>query len=194
MGLHRAGFEVVGVDWKRQSNYRGGTFKLANALTYPLEGYDLIWASPPCQAYTAQGRCRPGYKYPSLISEVRERLRASGTPYIIENVVGAPLENWVMLCGAMFGCRVYRHRWFESSLNLLVPPHIPHRDRTPKSGRGEISPKGFISVAGHFSNVAYVKVAMDCEWMTRDELSQAIPPAYSEFLGRQVIEQLRRAA
>lgn len=192
-GLHRAGFEVVGVDIRPQPHYPF-EFVLADALTYPLDGFDFAWASPLCKGFaniTATAKTK--HLWPDQVTPIRARFEAWGGPWIIENVVGAPLRNWVELCGSMFGLKVYRHRRFESNLLLLVPPHVPHRDKTPSAGRG-ISPKGFISVAGHINNTEYVKGAMGIHWTSGDGLSQAIPPAYSEFLGRQVIEQLRRAA
>lgn len=192
MGLHRAGFEVVGVDIEAQPRYPF-EFIQADALTYPIEGFDFVWASPVCKAYATIGQ-HWGRKHPEQIEATRERLTATRLPYIIENVNGAPLVNAVKLCGAQFGLKVYRHRFFESNILLLSPPHSPHRDKTPKAGSGLISPKGFISIAGHFSNVEYAGRAMGIDWMSQATLSQAIPPAYSEFLGRQVIEYLKASA
>lgn len=131
MGLHQAGFEVVGVDAEPHPDYPF-EFVLGDALTYPLAGFDLIWASPPCQGFTAYKR-RPGHvkPRPNLIPPIRERLRASGTPYIIENVPGAPLENPVMLCGSMFGLDVRRHRNFECSFDV-TPPKCDHKSQAPR--------------------------------------------------------------
>ena len=111
-GLALAGYEVTGVDLVHQKRYPF-EFRQADALTYPLDGYDLICASPPCQAYTSARHIR-GREHPRLIEAVRDRLAASGTLYIIENVVGAPLIDPVMLCGSMFGLKVWRHRLFEA--------------------------------------------------------------------------------
>jgi DNA (cytosine-5)-methyltransferase 1 len=185
-GLQRAGFHVTGVDIEPQPRYCGDAFIQADALTFDLSGYGFIWASPICKAFSVMSQCR-SVEHPNQIPQIREQLEAVGVPYIIENVHGAPLVNAVRLCGASFGLKVYRHRWFESNLALFAPPHPPHRDSTPKAGHGGISPKGFISVAGHFANVAYARKAMDIDWMGQKELSQAIPPAYSEYLGLQIM-------
>lgn len=125
MGLHRAGFDVHGVDIAPQPNYPFG-FTQGDALAQDLSGYDLVWASPPCQAHTPL-KHRTGKEYECFIERTRAKLKAWGGPYIIENVMGAPLINPVMLCGAMFpGLRVYRHRIFESNIALTVPPHPKH--------------------------------------------------------------------
>lgn len=172
-------------------HYGGGSGSHA-ALPLPLHSGGCVDVSARrvrpgagLAAYTSLHRVH-GRPYPDLIAAIRARLVAWGGPWIIENVVGAPLQNAVLLCGAMFGLRVYRHRLFESNHLLLVPPHRPHRDQTPTAGHGGISPKGFISIAGHFSNVPYGRVAMGIPWMTQTELAQAIPPAYSRFLVAQL--------
>lgn len=195
-GLQRAGFYVVGVDIELQPRYCGDEFFQADALTFDLSGYDLICASPPCQF--GSDMTPPAFKggHANLIPATRARLQASGALYVIENVRGSRrhLVNPVMLCGAMFGLKVYRHRFFESNFMLLSPPHAPHGDSTPKAGHGGISPKGFISVAGHFSNVVYAREAMGAPWMIRDELAQAVPPAFGEHFGRQVMAYLTSRA
>lgn len=187
VGYHRAGFdEIVGVDTAFQKRYPF-EFVQGDALEYVAEyghEFDLIHASPPCQAFTTINVWKRDY--PDLIAETRELLAAAGRPYAIENVPGAPLINPVVLCGAMFDLKVYRHRHFEVSPWLLMPPHIPHRDNTPGAGRG-LSDKGFISIAGHMNNVEYCKIAMDIDWMVGSELSQAIPPAYTQYIGRQIL-------
>lgn len=188
MGYHRAGFDVTGVDIAPQKRYPF-RFIQGDALEYVAahgHEYDAIAASPPCQRYSAMTNCRDHEAHPDLVGPTRELLIASGRPYVIENVIGAPLHQPVMLCGAMFGLKVYRHRLFECSWFLLVPPHVPHRDKTPKAGKG-ISPKGFISVAGNTGRVSYARQAMGIDWTNRDELSQAIPPAYTEFIGKQLL-------
>src|SRR5262245_2690441 len=119
VGYHRAGFEVVGVDIKPQKHYPF-EFHQADAMTYPLNGWDVIHASPPCQAYSmaAQQWRLTGVEYPDLISAIRNRLRRNNLPYVIENVRGAPLLNPVMLNGALFGMNVNRKRYFESNMPL----------------------------------------------------------------------------
>lgn len=200
-GLQMAGFDVTGVDIRPQPHYIGDEFHQADALMFPLEGYDLIWASPPCQHYTA-GLTRTvelgrgGKQHPDHIKAVRERLAATGQPYIIENVVGAPLISPILLCGVMFGLRVQRHRLFESNLFLFGLTHIKHK--------GTLHTGEYVPVYnGKWRNSNSTKMvplenlrvgawsaAMGIDWMTQQELAQAIPPAYSKFLGRQVFAQI----
>lgn len=185
MGYYRAGFDVTGIDIKPQKNYPF-TFIQADAMTFPLDGFDAVHASPPCQAYTAM-KVWSTKEHPDLVDAVRERLEASGLPYVIENVPGAPLNNPIVLCGVMFDLMVYRHRLFETNKPLHPHPHPhPHKARPIKAGRpvreGEI-----ITVVGNFSDVKYARKAMGIDWMTRNELSQAIPPAYTEFIGKQLV-------
>lgn len=189
MGYYQAGFEVVGVDIKPQPNYPF-EFHQADALEFPVDGFDVIHASPPCQAYTRM-KVWSNKAHPELVEPVRERLKMSGKPYVIENVPGAPLINPITLCGMMFGLMVYRHRLFECNPIILPHPHPhphPYPTRPIKAGRpvkeGEI-----ITVVGNFSDVAYARKAMGIEWMKRNELSQAIPPAYTKWIG----EQIRKA-
>lgn len=205
-GYARAGFEVVGVDLCPQPNYPY-TFHQADAIEFASKfggEFDAIHASPPCQKHSrlrSLGMARNG-SYPShadLVAPTRNILRHLGKPYVIENVVGAPLLSPITLCGSMFdGLRVYRHRLFECSFPIVAPKHSPHRDKTPSAGNG-VSPKGFISVCGSGGVkgmnaqqiVAYWSMAMGIDWMTRKELAQAIPPAYTEYIGRHLAEHLR---
>jgi DNA (cytosine-5)-methyltransferase 1 len=206
MGYHRAGFEVVGVDIKPQKNYPF-EFHQADAMTYPLEGFDAIHASPPCQGYSRL-RNLPWLKgkiYPLLIDAIRERLEESGLPFCIENVEGSPLSGFV-LCGVDFGLQTYRHRLFETSFFCLVPPHNQHRvvigrgrmanDRrkgtlNAGSSKGSWGAGGIITVAGGQFAKKDGEVALGIDWMLKDELSQAIPPAYTEFIGKQLMEHLK---
>lgn len=179
MGYHRAGFEVVGVDIAPQPNYPF-EFHQADAMTYPLVGFDAIHASPPCQAYagvTAWRGDRSGH--PDLVDATRERLQATGLPWVIENVREAPLNASLMLCGSMFGLRVKRHRYFETSppLNGWLPA-CDHRDVLPFMHKGER---------------AYAD-ALDCYWMTAREGRQAIPPAYTEWIGSRLLVSMKAAA
>jgi DNA (cytosine-5)-methyltransferase 1 len=190
MGLHRAGFDVEGVDIEPQPNYPF-PFRQMDALTADLHGYDLICASPPCQKYTKAtlSQRTAGKEYPDLIAATREKLLASGVPWIMENVPGAPMRPDVILCGSMFGLRLVRHRWFECSFpifNLMACQHPPNPvvaagHGTPSWVRKQNGGKGF--------TIAEVREAMGIDWMNRDELSLAIPPAYSEFLARQFLKQ-----
>lgn len=179
-GYHLAGYDVTGVDVEPQPNYPF-TFCQADAMTYPLDGFDLIHASPPCQAYSEAGKLR-GNEHPRLIEPTRSRLAASGIPYVIENVVGAPLIDPVMLCGAMFGLRTYRHRLFEASFTIPMPEHPEHVVRQAKMGRPPAAGE-FIQVVGHTGAVDEARAAMGIWWMTSDELAQAIPPAYTVHIG-----------
>jgi DNA (cytosine-5)-methyltransferase 1 len=179
-GYHLVGYEVVGVDLEPQPNYPF-EFHQADALTFPLDEFDLIHASPPCQAHSMAARLNDT-EHPRLIEPTRRRLRASGIPYVIENVVGAPLIDPIMLCGAMFGLRTYRHRLFEASFTVPDPGHQEHVVRQAKMGRPP-APGEFIQVVGHTGDVEAARAAMGIWWMTSDELAQAIPPAYTVHIG-----------
>jgi DNA (cytosine-5)-methyltransferase 1 len=205
MGYYRAGFDVVGIDKNRQKNYPFG-FLRADVMEWlpraiesgEIERFDVIAASPPCQYYTElPGDFRDNY--PDLIGSVRELLILSNKPYIIENVRGArrKMGHWVMLCGWQFGLKTYRHRYFETKPLVLVPPHLVHPEPCPRSGRGKSPIYGFISVTGNggapnldMPYLQYASTAMDISWMTRDELSQAIPPAYTRFIGKKMLEMI----
>ncbi len=192
MGLYRAGFDVVGVDIEPQPHYPY-EFHLADAMTFPLDGFDFIWASPPCQAYTLCQRIRQN-EHPELIVPTRERLSASGVPWCIENVVGAPLIDPIELCGAMFGLRTYRHRLFECSFPISAPPHPAHVAPLRKMGR-PVREGEFIHVVGNFSGAQLARDAMDIRnKMPRDRLREAIPPAYSEYIGRAALAHMGAAA
>ncbi len=191
MGLHRAGFEVVGFDIKPQPRYPF-EFHQADALTVDLSGFDAVWASPPCQAYSiaAQSRRNEGQRYPDLVEPTRAQLRTSGLPWVIENVPGAPIEAHVVLCGCQVGLKLRRRRHFETSWNAfrLMPPHL--HDGPVVSVVGHGTPTWVGDRLGYGPGVAEYREAMDIDWMTRDELSQAVPPAYSEYLGRQLMAVL----
>lgn len=214
MGLHQAfpDAEIVGVDIERQPNYPF-TFRQDDALKFPLEGFDFIWASPPCQAHTVlKGAAwdKAGYtaKHPDLVPQTRARLMTTKVPYIIENVPGAPLRNAITLCGSMFnlttraGHQLRRHRIFECSFPAVTPGPCQHADMTigifgnkarntgaekrhyskPKGTRGA-PPKDILLT------LADAREAMGIDWMSMAELSQAIPPIYSRFLGSQLAEE-----
>lgn len=197
MGYHRAGFDVVGVDIALQPNYPF-RFHHLDALEV-LRGYkilstaswrfDAIHASPPCQAFTKAQKLQ-GNEHPDLIAPIRELLEATGMPYVIENVGGAPLLDPVCLEGQMFPeLRTIRPRFFETNWALDVPLLRPPRPRQAKMGR---PPKDgeWIQVVGNFSGADEGRRAMGIDWMTKRELAEAIPPAYTEFIGHQLMQHL----
>lgn len=203
VGLWRAGFSVEGVDIKPQKNFpteRGLSFAQRDALSLPvayLRKFDLIWASPPCQAHTQMKTMHNAREHLDLIPATRALLREAGVPYIIENVVGAPLEDPITLCGTMFGLGVegadlHRHRIFETSFPVtpLKCNHNPHnatigvygghvRNRRRRPGSASRGVADFLPEQGH--------AAMGIDWMSLVELSEAIPPAYSEYLAREFL-------
>jgi DNA (cytosine-5)-methyltransferase 1 len=194
MGLHRAGFDVTGVDLHPQPRYPF-RFVQADALTVDLGGYDLIWASPPCQAYTRQGA--PG-RHPELIEPVRARLAEAGAPSVIENVVGAPLIDPVVLCGSMFRLGVRRHRKFETSFAVGLVPECRHAGQDIRAYYGAWGREAFrAKKPGNKDTlrgtIDRAPADMGIDWMVWAELTQAIPPAYSEFLARHFLRQ-REAA
>lgn len=182
MGLHRAGFEVVGVDHRPQPNYPF-EFIQADALAPPfdLSIFDLIWASPPCQRYIRSGNVDRG-KYPDLVGPVKELL-ANACASIIENVPGAPMRPDFVLCGSMFGLPIRRHRWFETSWTPTLTPPCDHS--SPITGVYG-NPHGKKGAYRNMlpSDLDTWSQAMQIDWMNIKELTQAIPPAYSEFLAR----------
>ncbi len=194
-GLQRAGFHVTGVDIKPQPRYCGDEFHQADAMTFPLEGFDFIWASPPCQAYSvaAQSRRNAGHEYPDLLAPTRVRLQFSGIPWVIENVPGAPMRGDFVLCGCQVGLKIRRKRLFETSWEGFSMVHsCNHRDPVV-SVVGHGTPSWVRKQLGFTPKIADYRAAMDIDWMNRDELSLAIPPAYSEFIGRQIMEVLEAA-
>ena len=193
-GYEQAGFDVTGVDIEYQPKHRG-KFIQADAIEFlkvNYQNYDVIHASPPCQAYsTASMQFRTkGKRYDDLISITREILQKINKPYIIENVPGSPLLNPIVLCGAMFNMRTYRHRLFESNIKLISPPHPEHIYPNAKMGR---KPKEneFIQYVGHFSGVNLVQEMTGLHWLGQKELAQSIPPAYTKFIGEQIIKILK---
>lgn len=191
MGLHRAGFDVVGVDIEPQPRYPF-EFHQADALAYPLDGFDFIWASPPCQKFCALRTREDLSGYPDLIEPVRARLLSSGKPFIIENVPGAPVRRDVVLCGAMFGLRSYRHRHFECSFPVDQPDHPKHLVRVNRRGENRKTHwanGGFLTITGDVG-VYCGPEAMGIDWMSGNEMSEAIPPAYSEYLGRAALAHM----
>jgi DNA (cytosine-5)-methyltransferase 1 len=190
-------FDVTGVDHVFQPHYPF-RFIQADALTFldtaDLSQFDVIHASPPCQGYSRSRHIRMSradcIEHPLLLGEVREHLIKTGLPWIMENVAEAPMPHFLMLCGTMFGLKVYRHRQFESSHLMFSPGPCQHPH--------ELLP-GYVCVYGHHTRgrqigrygnnyqrypVEVGRIAMDIDWMTQAELSQAIPPAYTRWIGQ----------
>lgn len=192
MGLFRAGFEVVGVDIRPQPRYPF-EFHQADAMSFPLVGFDFIWASPPCQKYCALNTREDLSGYPDLVEPVRKRLEASGLPYVIENVPGSPVRKDLMLCGAMFGLRSYRHRYFEANFHMPQPDHPKHKVRVNRRGenrREHWANGGFLTITGDVGTYCGPE-AMGIDWMSGNEMSEAIPPAYSEHIGCAAIAHIK---
>ncbi len=190
MGYHRVGFEVVGVDIKPQKHYPF-EFHQADAMTYPLKGFDVIHASPPCQDHVRAPGPAPKHGTGWMLSATRERLK--GVTSIIENVPGAPMKPHYRLCGCMFGLKkLKRERWFETSwreFNLQLSCNHPER---PISITGNGTPTDCWRFYGSIS-LAEAKQTMGIDWtVSRRELSQAIPPAYTEFIGKHLMEYLEK--
>lgn len=201
-GYQRAGFLVVGVDAKAQPDYCGDKFIQMDALDflerllrsrhhrvagYSLRRYAAIHASPPCQAYTslrALGKSA-GEGAPDLIAPVRELLKATGLPYVIENVPGSPLRDAVMLCGSSVGLRVRRHRLFETNFPVMVPPCAHGQQGRSVAVYGD-HPQKTDRPPWRAETIAAGRAAMDIDWMGWRPLTQAIPPAYTELIGHQL--------
>ena len=204
VGYHRVGFEVVGVDIKPQPKYPFEFFQ-ENALDmldnwlcggrwyHMLGDFDAIHASPPCQAYSAaaQSRRNEGHEYPDLLSSTRDLLEQTGLPWIVENVPGAPMRPDFKLCGCQFQLELRRERWFETSwqgFDMSPPHHHPH---AVPSVVGHGTPSWVRAQLGYNPTIADYRASMGIDWMTRDELSEAIPPAYTEFIGHQLMQHVR---
>lgn len=201
MGYHRAGFDVIGVDHNPQPRYPF-TFIHDDALSYlaevinPREVIDAIHASPPCQAYSvsAQSRRNAGHEYPDLLAPTRDLLATTDLPWVIENVPLSPMRADFRLCGCQFGLELRRERWFETSwgaFDLLPPHHHPH---PVPSVVGHGTPSWVRKQLGYNPTIADYRACMGIDWMNRDELSQAIPPAYTEYIGAQLLDAVRSAA
>ena len=195
MGYFKAGFEIVGVDIEPQPNYpfkfyQLDAFKALKVLD--VSQFDVIHASPPCQQYSiAAGRNRAeGKKYPDLINKTRKQLQKTGKCYVIENVIGAPLIDPIKLSGMMFGLKVIRYRLFESNVFLMQPKPIPKKGVLKKI-RGDKG-KYWPVYGNHVGTVKEWADAMGIYWMTKkQELAQAIPPVYTEYIGNQLVTCLQ---
>lgn len=203
VGYHEAGFEVVGVDIGKQPRYPYKFYQV-DAIQYlndlidcgEIAFVDAIHASPPCQGYSVTRYIHPDKVYPKLIEPLREALERSGKPYVIENVEGAPLNNAVVLCGSHFGLTciwpgnglvgLRRHRLFESNVPIPDPgPHDHSLLSVPVYGHGPSGKRTPLKGIGHAQAERDV---MRIDWMTREEINEAIPPAYARYIGRYLLE------
>jgi len=212
MGYAQAGFDVVGVDIVRQPNYPFEMVRddaLALMSTYPwwdVPPFDAIHASPPCPHYSSigkqarqMGRAIEDH-HPDLVAPVRSLLAATGLPYVIENVPGAPLHSPALLCGSMFGLDVRRHRLFETNFDLLVPPcqhgaWLNSYTQARYHGGKRFTVGRTVGVYGGGQGMGegegdLWRAALGIDWMTRREMAQAIPPAYTELVGYQLMQQI----
>ena len=194
-GYAEAGFEVVGVDLKHGKRY---PFEYLRQDVMSLDidflrSFDVIHASPPCQLFSSTKHLRnaqgKGSSKLDLVEPVRNMLITSGRPYVIENVLGAPLINAVTVCGSAFGLKVRRHRLFESNLEL-IGTECRHKEQGRPVGvygsmRDEIPSGGKTA-----ESMDQAKEAMGIDWMLWGELVEAIPPAYSLFIGEQLVNRL----
>lgn len=198
MGYHRSGFEVVGVDIKPQPRYPF-EFHQGDALEFCGKRgreFEAIHASPPCQGYSIM-RNLPwlrGKEYPMLIEPTLELLEKTNCRWVLENVMGAKLKaGW--LCGRMFGLPFFRHRFFQANFLWLAPPH-PEHNGTIRKGRMLGDRARTVAIrngaqrvganVGHAAGVGMAREVMGVQWMNREETTQAIPPAYTEFIGKQL--------
>ena len=215
MGYYRAGFDVVGVDIRPQSRYPF-EFHRADAMTYPLDGFDAIHASPPCQRYsiaTAGAGKHVRASHPALIAPTRERLRAVDVPFVIENVPLAPLVAPLTLCGTMFNLTasdeegplfLRRHRLFESNVILSAMCRCRCREWKAQGwwiggvyggGRASRYEARFVRHGGYAPRSERVRCSlMGIDWMTQKELNESVPPAYTRYIGGQLIVALRERA
>lgn len=216
-GYVRAGYDVTGVDFvKRRQRPQGVTFLEADCLDVLrdvgfLRTFDLVHASPPCKVHTSLAHMAKaqGHEpiHPDLLAPTRDALNEAGVPWIIENVEGAPMTPHVMLCGSMFGLQVdidgtswwlKRHRLFEFGFWGNHGMGMQPADIHPRRGRplgiygqeqGQVMPSAPGRLGAQVANIDQARSLMDIPWMSWRAITQAIPPAYTEYLGREFIEQ-----
>lgn len=200
VGYDRAGFLVTGVDHRPQPHYPfPDRFIQADALEYVCthgRDYAAIAASPPCQAFTAYRRKGHGVGdgYPDLIAATRVAVAATGRPYVIENVPGAPLCLPILLCGSMFGLDVRRHRLFEPSCLMSSSIACQHQRQMPRfpPATNRTNRRSTVEIGVWRIPLHVQQRAMGIDWMTREELSQAVPPSYTAYIGTRVLRYLAR--
>lgn len=203
-GYRRAGFEVVGIDIERHDNYKPGWLVVMDMMAALhdrswLSTFDVVHVSPPCQGYSTMSALPNAKEYPKLIAECRRLLQEWGGPYVIENVMGAKREmrDPIMLCGSMFdlsgmgrdGVRrqLRRHRLFESNIPLLAPGCNHHGEPVGVYGMGG----GGKQTRGYKAHLEDARESMGIDWMGYDDLREAIPPAYTEYIGVQLVRHLQ---
>lgn len=203
MGYYQAGFEVVGIDKDEQPEYpftfiKGDALKLGAEMA---KGFDAIHGSPPCQHFTKYNNCRKNLKekYEDLIEPTRQLLIESGKPYVIENVVGAPLIAPITLCGSMFGLDIRRHRLFESNI-LIMQPECNHKmwepnrfpgGRSRERGNARTLCRGTIEIGRWNIPIATQQKGMGIDWINDlRKLSEAIPPAFTKYIGNSLMDYL----
>lgn len=212
-GYALAGFDLTGVDIVAQPRYPFPSFIQTDALQYLSDlidahysgrspfPFEAVHASPPCQRHSTMSNCRPGLAgtYPDLIAATRALLKELplGIPWVIENVPGAPLRADLTLCGCMFDLPLYRPRLFEFSPAIAEIPYLQpaHPEHTVLgSAAGHWKPGTIISVSGHCAPIEEAKRAMQIDWMRREELAEAIPPAFTRYTGRRLLRASAFAA
>ncbi len=216
VGYSRAGFEVVGVDIKPQPHYPFESWQMdalsilrswswgtvirpgsdrdwLDAPRIGVDHFDAIHASPPCQRYIRGGLSHRD-KHPDLLGPTRELLEATGLPYVIENVPGAPMRADLVLCGSMFGLKVRRHRWFEA--NFPLPAMTLACDHSQKIAGVYGNPHGKRGAWRGMlpGSLESWSEAMGIDWMTTAELADAIPPSFTELIGHQLMQHLEARA
>lgn len=191
MGLYRSGFDVIGIDIKPQQRYPF-TFIQGDALRPPVDlaRFDFVWASPMCQRHSVGSR-RWHKDWPCQLDPIRDMLTSWGGLYVIENVPGAPVRADLVLTGPMFGLKTQRRRHFECAGFWLMQAGLPFRN-------GPKTTPGFVTVAGNGGDgpnrISAFKEALGIDWMEKSELREAIPPAYSEFIGRAALRYINAKA
>lgn len=200
-GYQQAGFDVIGVDIADQPRYAGNMFIQSDAIEFVKEyghKFDAIHASPPCQRYSAlsSGTNARTEQYPDLLHPTRLALQAVGKPFVIENVIGADMREDLLLCGLMFGLKVFRHRKFEiEGWTAMAQPHPSHKGHRVAGWRhGVCYPGDMVAVYGDGGGKGSVtdwQDAMGIHWTSvKKEIAEAIPPAYTEYIGKQLLDAL----